>query len=134
MNPIYRNRNLTCGISTFSSEIIRNQLENDKELIGWELLLRDALDNLRHGHLLPLLHLLLIRKERIQNAHSLTEHLDLQVVLLLKVIHELGQRNVSLVDVQTILCRPVPLLALDDCLGLGKRCGFRQCHEGGRQD
>jgi len=45
-------------------QIIRNQLQNDEKLIGWELRLRNALDNLRRGHLLPLLlHLLLIRKE-----------------------------------------------------------------------
>mmetsp|Transcript_26920 Transcript_26920/g.61971 ORF Transcript_26920/g.61971 Transcript_26920/m.61971 type:complete len:243 (-) Transcript_26920:948-1676(-) len=98
-----------------------------------ELLFGDILDDFGHRHGHPLRHLLLIGKEGIQQRNSIGEHVDLEVIFLFKIFHEFLKRDVTDVHMNGVPSGPLPLLALQHGLGLGRTLRFRACHEGDGQ-
>merc|ERR1719318_2135143 len=77
------------GIFILSFRVITAELEHDCSDPGVYVLLADRLHHLRHRHLHPLLPLRSLHEEAVKHGHPLAQHGDLQLVLILEVVHEL---------------------------------------------
>lgn len=87
--------------------VVAANLKDQGTHVGGDLLLADQTHHLGHGQVHALRLLVLFQEERVQHAHVLREHRDVQLVLALKVLDELVQRQL------TGQLEPIPQRPLD---------------------
>lgn len=115
-------------LHVLAAVVVAAQLEHQRAHVRLQPLARHARHHLRHGQPQPLGALGLHHEERVQHAHALRQHRDLQLVLVLEVVEELLERDLAL-DLEPVPERP--LLVVVGVRGRGDR--LREAEEGQRE-
>mmetsp|Transcript_16457 Transcript_16457/g.49923 ORF Transcript_16457/g.49923 Transcript_16457/m.49923 type:complete len:793 (-) Transcript_16457:952-3330(-) len=109
--------------------VVAANLKRERVLRRLELRLRDLLHQLTHRHRHPLLELLLVGEEGVEDGDAARDHRHLELVPLLEVGEELLEGELSaLVHLVPVPQRPLGALCAD--LALGRGDGLREGHEG----
>ena len=86
----------------FVISVVTAQLEHQSSDPGINVLLADSLHHLRQWHPHPLCPLGRLHEEAVEHGHALTQHGDLQLLLVLKEVNELLQSHLSAILLHTI--------------------------------